>query len=76
MQLASGTSIQTEVIRNLRSFKINGVRVRAPDLRLSTFDFYTETGGKVAGLLGMDILGYNGTIIDFGDHKIYFCPSP
>jgi Aspartyl protease len=69
---ASGASIETQVIRNLRSFKIGGVNVRAPDLRLGTLDFYPKSGGKVIGLLGMDILGSNGTIIDFGQHKLYF----
>jgi predicted aspartyl protease len=69
---ASGTSGETQVIRNLRSFKIGGINVRSPDLRLGTFHFYTKTGGKVVGLLGMDILGSNGTIIDFGQHKLYF----
>jgi hypothetical protein len=28
----------------------------------------------VIGLLGMDILGSNGTIIDFGQKKLYFYP--
>ena len=68
---ASGASMETQVVR-LHSFKIGGVSVRAPDLRLATFDFYTRSGGKVIGLLGMDILGPNGTIIDFGQHKLYF----
>jgi predicted aspartyl protease len=69
---ASGATMETQIIRNLRSFKIGSVSVRAPDLRLATLDFYTKTGGKVIGILGMDILGSNGTIIDFGNHKIYF----
>lgn len=56
------------------SFRIAGVNVRAPDLRISKFSFYGSTGGKVIGLLGMDILGRNGTIIDFGQKKLYFYP--
>jgi hypothetical protein len=69
---AAGAVMETQLIRNLDSFKIAGVPVRAPDLRLQTFGFYTKSGGKVIGLLGMDILGSNGTIIDFGQHKLYF----
>jgi hypothetical protein len=56
------------------SFRIAGVSVRVPDLRLTKFPFYGSTGGKVIGLLGMDILGRNGTIIDFGQKKLYFYP--
>lgn len=59
---------------NLRSFRIAGVNVRAPDLRITRFAFYDMTRGKVIGLLGMDILGRNGTIIDFGQKKLYFYP--
>lgn len=56
----------------LRSFKISGVPVRAPDLRLRRFDFYQPSGGKTIGRLGMDILGGNGAIIDFGQQRLYF----
>lgn len=59
---------------HLRSFLIAGVPVRAPDLRTSRFAFYDRSQGKVIGLLGMDILGRNGTIIDFGQKKLYFYP--
>lgn len=72
---ASGVSMETQLVR-LHSFKIGGVSVRALDLRLATFDFYTRSGGKVIGLLGMDILGPNGAIIDFGQHKLYFYKLP
>ena len=58
----------------LNSFQIVGVNVRAPDLRISRYGFYDATGGKIIGLLGMDILGRNGTIIDFGQKKLYFYP--
>ena len=56
----------------LRSFKIGGASVIAPDLRLTTFGFYSPDG--LIGLLGMDILGPNGAIIDFGSEKLYFYP--
>ncbi len=64
--------MESKLIRNLQSFKIGGVSVSAPDLRLESFDFYTRSGGKIIGLLGMDILGSNHIIIDFGQHKLYF----
>jgi hypothetical protein len=70
---AAGEMARSEVAR-LHSFKIGGVSVRAPDLRLSKFGFYSTTGGKIIGLLGMDILGPNGSIIDFGQQKYYFYP--
>ena len=54
--------------------EIGGVSVRAPDLRMSRYDFYSTSGGKIIGLLGMDILGPNGSIIDFSQQKLYFYP--
>ena len=68
---ASGATMETKLAR-LHSFKIGGVNARAPDIRLQTFGFYSTSGGKIIGLLGMDILGPNGTIIDFGQQKLYF----
>ena len=70
---ASGVESATK-LANLRSFQIAGVSVRAPDLRIGRFGFYDTSRGKVIGLLGMDILGSNGTIIDFGQKKLYFYP--
>jgi hypothetical protein len=68
---AAGVSTETRVSQ-LRSFKIGGSSIKAPDLRIQKFGFYDETKGKIIGLLGMDILGRNGTLIDFGEHKLYF----
>jgi predicted aspartyl protease len=56
----------------IQSFKIGGISARAPDLRIEHYAFYGSTGGKVVGLLGMDILGSNGAVIDFGAQKLYF----
>jgi hypothetical protein len=70
---AAGVEARTK-LTNLRSFRIAGVSVRAPDLRIGKFAFYDSTHGKVIGLLGMDIMGTNGTIIDFGQKKLYFYP--
>ena len=70
---ASGVEARTK-LANLQSFRIGGVSVRAPDLRIGRFGFYDGTRGRVIGLLGMDILGKNGSIIDFGQKKLYFYP--
>jgi predicted aspartyl protease len=70
---AAGIETRSKLTRMV-SFRIAGVNVRAPDLRISKFSFYGSTGGRVIGLLGMDILGRNGTIIDFGQKKLYFYP--
>jgi hypothetical protein len=70
---AAGVEARTK-LTNLGSFRIAGVNVRAPDLRIGRFAFYDRSHGKVIGLLGMDILGTNGAIIDFGQKKLYFYP--
>jgi predicted aspartyl protease len=54
------------------SFKIGGIPVGAPTLTTSIFPFYTASGGKIVGLLGVDVLGQNWGIIDFGEEKLYF----
>jgi hypothetical protein len=72
-QDAAGKISRTKLMQ-VRSFKIGGTPVRVPDLRLSTLGFYSPSGR--VGLLGMDILGPNGAIIDFGSGKLYFYPSP
>ncbi len=60
----------------LQSFKIGGVAVKAPDIRLRRLPFFTVSDpSKPIGLLGMDILGPNGTVIDFGQRKLYFFPA-
>lgn len=52
-------------------FKIAGVAVRAPMVHLKTLACYPASGGKVVGFLGMDVLGQNWSIIDFGEQKLY-----
>ena len=53
---------------------VTWANLRAPDVRLEQFPLYSQTRGKVIGLLGIDILGPNGTIIDFGNLKLYCYP--
>lgn len=70
---AAGALLKTELAK-IRSFKIGGVNLRAPDVRLEQFPIYTQTSGKLIGFLGIDILGPNGAIIDFGNLKLYCYP--
>jgi len=57
------------------SFKIGGVPIHPPELTLNDYGFYSSSGGREVGLLGIDILGQNWSIIDFGAQKIYFAES-
>ena len=54
------------------SFKIGGIPIRTPTITMTTIPYYSESGGKVAGVLGLDVLGLNWSIIDFGQNKLYF----
>jgi predicted aspartyl protease len=56
----------------VQSFKIGGINARVPDLLLSHLHPFSATHGQVVGLMGMDILGQNWSIIDFGEQKLYF----
>jgi predicted aspartyl protease len=55
-----------------KTFKIEGIPIRTPIVTLGTFAGYELTGGKIAGLLGLDVLGMNWGIIDVGQQKFYF----
>lgn len=68
---AAGVKSQPTRQAALSSFKIAGALVRAPNLQLASLACYSSSGGTVAGFLGMDILGQNWSIIDFGEHKLY-----
>jgi hypothetical protein len=70
---AAGALTETKLAK-IRSFKVGEVNVRAPDVRLEQFPLYTQTSGKLIGFLGIDILGPNGAIIDFGNLKLYCYP--
>ena len=59
----------------IKSFKIGNVPVYAPELTLTQYSCYSRTGGKVVGVLSMDILGRNWSIIDFGQQKLYFASA-
>jgi predicted aspartyl protease len=65
--------VQNAPTTPIDSFKIGDVPARAESLRLRRLPFYTGPG-KPMGLLGVDILGANGTIIDFAERKLYFIP--
>jgi len=59
----------------VNNFKIAGSAVRAPNVQLGNLGCYSSSGGKIAGFLGMDILGQNWSIIDFGEQKLYIAPA-
>jgi predicted aspartyl protease len=55
-----------------KTFKIEGIPIRTPTVLLKRFAGYDLTKGKIAGLLGLDVIGLNWGIIDFGQQKFYF----
>ena len=60
----------------LQTIKVAGVPVRLPDdVTVDKYAFYSPSGGKVVGLLGMDVLGHNWGIIDFGSEKLYLAEA-
>ncbi len=69
---AAGKLRPTKLMQ-VKSFKIGQTSAKVPDLRLTSYGFYSA--GGLVGLLGMDILGPNGAIIDFGSEKLYFIPN-
>ncbi|HKP45361.1 MAG TPA: retropepsin-like aspartic protease, partial [Pyrinomonadaceae bacterium] len=71
---AAGVMSDTELAK-VRSFKIGGVPARASNLLLGHISYYGSSGGKVIGILGMDLLGQNWSIIDLGQQKLYFSPA-
>ena len=75
--LRDAAGAKTEVARQaaVSSFKIAGVPVRAPSLQVAKLGVYASSSGQVAGFLGMDILGQNWSIIDFGERKLYIAKA-
>jgi predicted aspartyl protease len=62
-------------LTNPRSFKVGGVPLRITHLVISDYAFYSASRGKVIGLLGVDVLGPNWAIIDFGQKKLYLAAA-
>ena len=62
---------------SLQTIKVAGVPVRLPgDVTVvDKYSSYSSSGGKVVGLLGMDVLGHNWGIIDFGNEKLYLAEA-
>ena len=60
---------------SLSSFKMAGVPVRVANVQLAHLGCYSSSGGKIAGFLGMDVLGQNWSIIDFGEQKLYIAKA-
>ncbi|MFL6521001.1 MAG: aspartyl protease family protein [Chthoniobacterales bacterium] len=55
-----------------KTFKIDGIPIRTPVVVLDRFVAYEQSGGKIAGLLGLDVIGMNCGIIDVGQQRFYF----
>jgi predicted aspartyl protease len=55
-----------------KTFKIEGIPIRTPIVVLDRFVGYELSGGKIAGLLGLDVIGMNWGIIDVAQQKFYF----
>jgi hypothetical protein len=55
-----------------KTFKIEGVPIQTPVVTLGRFVGYELTGGKIAGLLGLDVIGLNWGIIDVAQQRFYF----
>lgn len=58
---------------HLDSFKLGGIEPKdASRIGVTDYVGYADSHGKLVGLLGMDMLGPNGTIMNFGTQKLYF----
>ena len=55
-----------------KTFTIGGIPIRTPVVTLGRFAGYELTGGKIGGLLGLDVIGMNWGIIDVAQQKFYF----
>ena len=68
---AAGVMSPTD-LAGTKTFRIEGVPIRTPTVFLSRFAGYDLTRGKLAGLLGLDVIGLNWGIIDVAQQKFYF----
>jgi hypothetical protein len=64
--------VSTADLAGPKTFKIEGIPIRTPIVILGRFAGYELTGGKVAGLLGLDVIGLNWGIIDVAQQRFYF----
>ena len=70
--LEARSLIENAPLTSLESLELGGVPVRAPDIRLRALHLPPGAPPGIIGSLGVDILGRNGTIIDFSEGKLYF----
>ncbi len=68
---AAGVEIES-AMADPTSFRVGGIEVLQTKLDVEPISFFRASGGKLVGLLGMDVLGQSWGIIDFAQHKIYF----
>ncbi|HEY5037410.1 MAG TPA: retropepsin-like aspartic protease [Chthoniobacterales bacterium] len=57
------------------TLKVGGVNAYPPEATIDVDNMYTQSHGKIVGLLGLDFLGQSWAIMDFGNSKLYFAPK-
>jgi hypothetical protein len=73
VKMTDVTGVEREVVwAEPTSFKLGGVETIRLRMEVDPMSFYRFSGGRLAGLLGMDFLGQTWSIIDFAQHKLYF----
>ncbi len=55
-----------------KTLSIGGTPLRAPTVLLGSLSVYNSSRGKIVGVLGLDVIGQNWGILDFGQKKFYF----
>lgn len=71
-QVDAGGRLSSADFAATKSFKIGGIPIRTPTVMLARFAGYDLTHGKLAGVLGLDVIGLNWGIIDVAQQKFYF----
>lgn len=74
-QIDAAGKISPADFAGTKTFKIEGIPIRTPVVALARFAGYDLTGGKMVGLLGLDVIGMNWGIIDVAQQKFYFTPA-
>ncbi|MGH8101844.1 MAG: retropepsin-like aspartic protease family protein, partial [Chthoniobacterales bacterium] len=67
---AGGNFRETDVVY-VQSFKLGGVSVYRPDITVANTSLASY---GLLGVIGMDVLGQNRSIIDCGERKLYLAP--
>lgn len=54
------------------SLKVDGIKAYPPEATIDVGSIYTQSHGRIVGVLGLDFLGQSWAIMDFGNSKLYF----